>query len=143
LSQQEIPPWLREQLARLEQLQQNLQAVQAQKQQVESEQSEANRALEELKNAKEDEQIYKYAGNILVKVSKDAITRELAEKKEISNTRTLVLGKQETRLKESLKELQTKIDDMLKGRAQGAPGERRPGAQGTDTMARGQDDSRA
>ena len=30
LSQQEIPPWLREQLARLEQLQQNLQAVQMQ-----------------------------------------------------------------------------------------------------------------
>jgi len=138
LSQQEIPPWLREQLARLEQLQQNLQAVQAQKQQVEAEQAEADRALEELKNAKEDEQIYKYAGNLLVKVTKEAITKELSEKKEISNTRTLVLGKQETRLKESLKELQTKIDDMLKGRTQGSPGERRP-----DTAARGQDESRA
>ena len=124
MSQQEIPPWLREQLARMEQLQQNLQSVQAQKHEVDAEQAEADRALEELKKAADDEQIYKYAGNLLVKVSKEAVTKELMEKKEISTTRTLVLGKQETRLRESLKDLQTKIDDMLKGRAQGAQAER-------------------
>ena len=50
MSQQEIPPWLREQLARLEQLQQNLQAVQMQKQQVEAELSETDRALDELED---------------------------------------------------------------------------------------------
>jgi len=108
----------------LEQLQQNLQAVQVQKQQVEAELSETDRALEELKNAKDDEQIYKYAGSLLIKVTKEAITKELQEKKEISNTRTLVLGKQEARFKESLKELQTKVDDMLKGRAQAAQPDR-------------------
>ncbi len=124
MSQQEIPPWLREQLARLEQLQQNLQAVQMQKQQVEAELSEVDRALEELKTTPEGEQIYKYAGNLLVRVSKEAITKELQERKEVSNTRNLVLGKQETRFKESLKELQTKIDDMLKGRAQTAQPDR-------------------
>jgi prefoldin beta subunit len=124
LSQQEIPPWLREQLARLEQLQQNLQAVQMQKQQVEAEMGEVDRALEELKTTSEGEQIYKYAGNLLIKVSKDAITKELQERKEVSNTRNLVLGKQETRFKENLKELQTKIDDMLKGRAQSAQTDR-------------------
>lgn len=120
MSQQEIPPWLREQLARLEQLQQNLQAVQLQKQQVEAELSETDRALEELKNTPDGEQIYKYAGTLLIKVTKESITKELQEKKEVANTRTLVLGKQETRFKESLKELQTKIDDTLKGRAQSA-----------------------
>lgn len=124
MSQQEIPPWLREQLARLEQLQQNLQAVQMQKQQVEADLSEVDRALEELKTTPDGEQIYKYAGNLLVRVSKDAITKELQERKEVSNTRNLVLGKQETRFKESLKELQTKIDDMLKGRAQTAQPDR-------------------
>jgi prefoldin beta subunit len=124
LSQQEIPPWLREQLARLEQLQQNLQAVQMQKQQVDAELSETDKALDELKNTPEGEQIYKYAGNLLIKVTKEAITKELQEKKEVSNTRNLVLGKQETRFKESLKELQTKIDDMLKGRTQSAQSER-------------------
>jgi len=91
-----------------------------QKQQVEAELSETDRALEELKNTPEGEQIFKYAGNLLVKVTKENITKELQEKKEVSNTRTLVLGKQETRFKESLKELQTKIDDTLKGRTQPA-----------------------
>ncbi|HUI00895.1 MAG TPA: prefoldin subunit beta [Nitrososphaerales archaeon] len=126
MSQQEVPPWLREQLARLDQLQQNLQAVQIQKQQVEAELSETDRALDELKNAKEEEQIYKYAGNLLIKVTKEAIMKELQEKKEVSNTRALVLGKQETRFKESLKDLQTKIDDMLKGRAGASQAERAP-----------------
>ncbi|HVC27309.1 MAG TPA: prefoldin subunit beta [Nitrososphaerales archaeon] len=124
MSQQEIPPWLREQLARLEQLQQNLQAVQMQKQQVEAELSETERALDELKTTAEGEQIYKYAGSLLIKVTKDAITKDLQEKKEVSNTRNLVLGKQETRFRESLKDLQTKIDDMLKGRAQSAQPDR-------------------
>jgi len=125
LSGQEIPPWLREQLARLEQLQQNLQAVQIQKQQVEAELSETDKALDELKVTPEGDQIYKYAGNLLIKVSKDAITKELQEKKEISNTRSLVLGKQEARFKESVKDLQTKIDDMLKGRTQSPQVERK------------------
>jgi prefoldin beta subunit len=91
-----------------------------QKQQVEAELSETDRALEELKTTPEGEQIFKYAGNLLVKVTKEAITKDLQEKKEVSNTRTLVLAKQETRFKESLKELQTKIDDTLKGRNQPA-----------------------
>ena len=124
MSQQEIPPWLREQLARLEQLQQNLQAVQVQKQQVEAELAETDRALDELKTTPEGEQIYKYAGNLLIKVTKPAITKELQERKEVANTRNLVLGKQETRFKDSLKELQTKIDDMLKGRTQSAQSDR-------------------
>ena len=59
-----------------------------------------------------------------MKVTKEAITKDLQEKKEISNTRTLVLGKQEARFKESLKDLQTKIDDMLKGRAQSSQPDR-------------------
>ena len=126
MSQQEVPPWLREQLARLEQLQQNLQAVQVQKQQVEAELGETDRALDELKTTPDDGQIYKYAGNLLVKVTKEALTKELQERKEVSNTRNLVLGKQETRFKESLKELQVKIDDMLKGRAQSGQSERTP-----------------
>ena len=120
MSQPEIPPWLRDQLTRLDNLQQNLQAVTMQKQQVEAELADAERTLEELKNVSETEQIFKSVGSILVKVSKEAISKELDEKKDISQTRSLVLVKQETRLKESIKELQAKIDDMIKGRSQEA-----------------------
>ena len=117
---QEIPPWLREQLTRLDSLQQNLQSVTMQKQQIEAELAEAEKTLEELVKVAEGEHIYKYVGSLLVKVSKEEITKELEEKKDISNTRNLVLNKQQGRLKDNIKELQVKIDDMIKGRTQGA-----------------------
>ena len=78
---QEIPPWLREQLTRLDNLQQNLQSVAMQRQQVDAELADAEKTLEELKNVTAEEQIYKYVGSLLVKVTKDAISKDLEEKK--------------------------------------------------------------
>jgi prefoldin beta subunit len=123
LSQPELPPFLREQLARYEQVQQNLQAVMIQKQQVEMELSETEKALEELGKASDSEAIYKFAGNLLIKVQKDAVMNELNEKKELANTRKMVLAKQESRFRENLKDLQAKIDDAVKGKAQTPPPE--------------------
>lgn len=117
MSQPELPPYLREQLARFDQTQQNLQAVLIQKQQVELELAETEKALEELGKATDSEPIYKYAGNLLIKVQKDAIVKELTEKKELANTRKMVLAKQETRFKDSLKDLQAKIDEAVKGKS--------------------------
>jgi len=115
LSEAELPPWLKEQFARFEQLQQNLQAVLAQKQQVEAEQAEAGKALEELNKSANSDMIFKFAGNLLIKVQKDAIMKELAEKKELASTRSLVLAKQEARFRANLKEIQVKIDESIKG----------------------------
>ncbi|HYB07820.1 MAG TPA: prefoldin subunit beta [Nitrososphaerales archaeon] len=114
MSQPELPPLLREQLARYDQTQQNLQAVLAQKQQVELELGETEKALEELDKASDTEAIYKFAGNLLVKVKKEDVVKELNEKKELGNTRKMVLAKQEARFRESLKDLQSKIDDAVK-----------------------------
>jgi prefoldin beta subunit len=121
LSQPELPPYLREQLARYDQTQQNLQAVLVQKQQVELELTEAEKALEELNKADDSEAIYKFAGNLLIKVDKDAVVKDLTEKKELANTRKMVLAKQESRFRESLKELQNKIDDAVKKPSQAQP----------------------
>jgi prefoldin beta subunit len=49
-SGQQIPPWLQEQLVKMQQAQQNLQSIMAQKQQLELEQLESDKALEELLN---------------------------------------------------------------------------------------------
>jgi prefoldin beta subunit len=117
MSQPELPPLLREQLARYDQTQQNLQAVLAQKQQVELELGETEKALEELGRASDTEAIYKFAGNLLVKVKKEDVMKELTEKKELANTRKMVLSKQESRFRDSLKDLQTKIDDAVKPKA--------------------------
>jgi len=121
MSEQEIPPWLREQLTRLQQLQQNLQAILMQKQQLEAESVEIEKATEELKKSEQDEVVYKSVGPLLIKTKKDDILKELDEKKDLSNTRLVVLGKQETRVKENLKEVENKINEMIR-MGQGQPG---------------------
>lgn len=119
MSEQELPPWLREQVSRLQQLQQNLQAIMMQKQQLEVEMVETDRALEELKKAGADDAVYKNAGSVLIKAKKEEVTKELEEKKELSNTRVMVLGKQEARVKENLKEVENKINEMIRGMQSG------------------------
>ena len=124
--EQQIPPWLQEQVARLQQLQQNLQSISVQKQHLESEQLDTERALETLKKASDGDAVYKAAGSILIKSTKTSLISELEEKKELSNTRLTVLSKQEVRVKENLKEAETKIREMLRGPPQ-------TGQQKTDT----------
>ena len=114
MSEQEIPPWLREQLSRLQQLQQNLQAIMIQKQQLEAESIEIEKATEELKKSEQDEAVYKSVGPLLIKSKKDDTLKELDEKKDLANTRLVVLGKQETRVKENLKEVENKINEMIR-----------------------------
>jgi prefoldin beta subunit len=49
----------------------------------------------------------------LVKSNRDELIKDLDEKKELSNTRVVVLGKQESRVKENLKEVENKINKMV------------------------------
>jgi prefoldin beta subunit len=111
----ELPPQLQEQLVRLQQLQQTLQSVVTQKQQVEIELSETDKALAELEKSTDDTPVYKTVGSILVKSSKQTLLAELKERKELMATRVTVLGKQEDRTRERLKEIQEKLQERLKG----------------------------
>ena len=111
---QQMPPWLQEQIGKMQQSQQNLQSILMQKQQVEMENAESDRALEELKKAADGDQVFKYAGSILIKSDKKSLIDELEEKKELSKTKSTVLAKQEERLKTSLQEQEQKIQEMLK-----------------------------
>jgi prefoldin beta subunit len=121
-SGQQIPPWLQEQLAKMQQSQQNLQNIMAQKQQLEIENLETDKALEELKKTGDNDTVYKHAGSILIKSNKTDLIADLEERKELSKTRVTVLAKQEERVKESLKEQETKINEMMHGAASGAAG---------------------
>lgn len=118
-SGQQIPPWLQEQLAKLQQSQQNLQVILAQKQQLEIEQHESEKSLEELKKADDNETAYKFVGSIMVKSTKKALIDEIEERNELAKTRTTVLSKQEERVKQAIKEQETKINDMIKGATSG------------------------
>lgn len=95
-----------------------------QKQHLETEQLETDRALEALKKAGESDAVYKAAGSILVKSNKDTMVSELEEKKELASTRLTVLSKQEARLKENLKEAETKIREMLRAPSSAQAGQK-------------------
>ncbi|AJW71416.1 prefoldin subunit beta [Nitrosopumilus adriaticus] len=115
MSSPQMPPWLQEQIMKLQQSQQNLQAVMTQKQHLEMEKAETEKALDELKKVADSDAVFKQAGTVLIKSKKQDLIDELEEKAEMAKTRATVLDKQEARLKESLKEQETKITEMMKG----------------------------
>ena len=112
-SNQQIPPMVQEQLAKLQQTQQNFQSILMQKQQLESEKLEIEKALEELKKASDDELVFKHAGTIMIKSNKKDLIEELEEHVELAKTKSSLLVKQEERLKTTLKEQETKIQEMI------------------------------
>ena len=108
-----LPPNVQERLLRLQQLQQTLQSILAQKQQVEMEKTEVEQTIAELQKTAEDAVIYKAAGSLLVKAEKPKVTEELVERKELLNTRSTVLARQEERMRSQIKEAQTKLQEDL------------------------------
>jgi prefoldin beta subunit len=108
-----LPPQVQERLLRLQQLQQTLQSVLAQKQQVEMEQNEVDQTITELQKTADDAVIYKAIGSLLVKAEKPKTTEELVERKELLNTRSTVLARQEERIRSQVKETQTKLQADL------------------------------
>ena len=114
-SNPQIPPMVQEQLAQFQQTQQNFQSILMQKQQLESQKLETEKALEELKKASDDEAVFKHAGTIMIKSNKKDLLEELEEQMELAKTKASLLAKQEDRLKATLQEQETKIQEMMKG----------------------------
>ncbi|HJJ22482.1 MAG TPA: prefoldin subunit beta [Nitrosopumilus sp.] len=121
MSAGQMPPWLQEQIMKLQQSQQNLQSIMTQKQHLEMEKGETEKALEELKKAADSEVVFKHVGTVLIKSTKQELVDELEEKQVMAKTRVTVLEKQEIRVKESLKEQETKITEMMKSGSTSPP----------------------
>jgi prefoldin beta subunit len=121
MSSPQMPPWLQEQIMKLQQSQQNLQSIMSQKQHLEMEKAETEKALEELKKVAENDTVFKHAGTVLIKSTKKELIDELEERQEMAKTRVTVLEKQETRVKESLKEQESKITEMMKAGSTNSP----------------------
>ena len=116
-----MPPWLQEQVMKMQQSQQSLQSVMTQKQHLEIENAETGKALEELRKVADGDAVFKQAGTVLIKSKKQELIDELEERIELAKTRAIVLEKQETRLKETLKEQEAKITEQMKGGPAGTP----------------------
>ena len=110
----EFPPHIQERLLRLQQRQQTLQTVLMQKQQLEMELLEVDQTLKELDTLTNKTIIYKAIGSLLVKSKRPKITTDLTERKDLLAMRTKVLSKQEERLQNQIKELQTKLQQDLR-----------------------------
>ena len=121
MSAPQMPPWLQEQIGKLQQSQQNLQSIMTQRQHLEMEKAETEKALEELKKIADDDSVFKQAGTVLIKSNKKTLVDELEEKIELAKTRSTVLEKQEVRVKDSLKEQEAKITEMMKSGATPPP----------------------
>ncbi len=121
MSSPQMPPWLQEQIMKLQQSQQNLQSIVTQRQHLEMEKAETEKALEELKKVADDDSVFKQAGTILIKSNKKTLVDELEEKVELAKTRSTVLEKQETGVMDSLIEQATKITEMMKSGATPPP----------------------
>ncbi|RLE47271.1 prefoldin subunit beta [Candidatus Woesearchaeota archaeon] len=99
---------LQDKISKIQLVEQNIQAVAMQKQQMQTQLFEVESALKELE---ETTDTYKIIANIMVKIPKDKLKKELDDKKEIINLRMQTLEKQEQQFKNTIKELQ---QDVLK-----------------------------
>src|SRR3989344_340691 len=93
-------------IAQLQLLQQNLQNLLLQKQQLQNTLIELESALQEIKTS---EKCYKIMGHIMVASPKDAVSQELAEKKEMNHMRLKNYLSQEEKLKKSIGDIQKEL----------------------------------
>jgi prefoldin beta subunit len=119
----EVPKNVQHQIAQFQQMQQQAQAITVQKQSVEMQIRETGKALEELKKVEDDSDVYKTAGNLLIKVKKDEMVVELEDKLETLKLREKTVGRQEERIMKRLQEMQASLQEAMQG----------PGQQGLGT----------
>jgi prefoldin beta subunit len=115
----ELPKNIQHQIAQFQQAQQQAQAITMQKQSVDMQIKETEKALEELNKVEGDSEVYKTAGNLLIKVDKDEITVELEDKIETLKLREKTVNRQEERIMAKLQEMQSSIQEAMQG--SGAP----------------------
>ena len=113
----ELPPSVKQQLARFQQLQQTLSVILAERQKLEAELLEVKDALEVLQKSPDDAVVFKAVGPVLVQSSKQKLVEELSERKELAETRLKLLEKQEQRTREQLDSLQKELRQMLSGQS--------------------------
>lgn len=111
----DIPQQLQHQLGQYQQIRQQYQEIALQRRRLETQLSEAKMASEELQKVKEDDVIYKSIGNLMVKIDKEKAEKDLAEKIETLELRIKVSQRQETKMVNRMKEMETKIRSMTGG----------------------------
>lgn len=108
-----IPPELKAEIVKLQQLQDQLNRVLTEKSVIDNQLREVNKVLQELTQLPSDATVYKMVGNLLVKVNKDEIQKELDEQKTILELRSRTYQNQEAKLRAQLEERQKKVNELM------------------------------
>jgi len=108
-----IPPELKAEIVKLQQLQDQLNRVLTEKSVIDNQLREVNKVLQELTQLPSDAIVYKMVGNLLVKVNKDEIQKELDEQKTILELRSRTYQNQEAKLRAQLEERQKKVNELM------------------------------
>ncbi len=77
------------------------------------EKTEVDQTIAELQKTADDAVVYKAIGSLLVKADKAKVSAELTERKELLETRSTVIARQEERIRSQVKEAQTKLQEDL------------------------------
>jgi len=101
-----------EKIQELQILEQNFQQISIQKQAFQLELNETESALTEIEKTNED--VYKIVGNIMVKMGKSDILKELKEKKDILSLRFKSIEKQESSFREKTEKLREEVVKSMK-----------------------------
>lgn len=98
-------------IGQLQLLQQNLQNILMQKQQIQEQLTELDSALQELNNT---EKAYKIIGKLMITSSKEDLSKDLQQKKEVAEIRLKNFASQEEQMKKSVDETQKEIMEEMK-----------------------------
>ena len=104
---------VQEQLNQFQQVQQQAQSIAMQKQTVSLQINEAKKALDEWSKTSEDQEVYKTAGPLLIKTTKDETESELKDNIEMLEIRQKTIEKQEKRISSRLEELQASLQAAM------------------------------
>ncbi len=112
MGEEKIPQQLQHQLGQYQQIRQQYQEIALQRRRLETQLSEAKSAMEELDKLQSGDIVYKSVGNLMIRVDKEEAKKELAEKIETLDLRIKVHQRQETKIVNRMKEMESKIRSM-------------------------------
>ncbi len=109
----EIPEETKNLIVQFQNYQQQLQSILIQKESLKMQNLEIDRAMEEL-NSTNQKNAYKIAGQIMISKTVEELKKELNETKENIDVRVKSLEKSEERINNKLKDLQTRLKEVIK-----------------------------
>lgn len=109
----QLPPDVQELSVRVKQLEEQLKLIVARRQQVKVEMIDVENAISELEKIDENTPVYKAVGTIMVKRDRDALLKELRDRKETLELQEMTLGKQESVLRKQWEKALKELNELL------------------------------